>query len=309
VWFGQSGYMTLCPGEVRTATVAYYNSGSAGWVAGRFGETAYLGTSGPEPGQDRASQLGGDGTAGSPSTGWPRYNRLAMQPSSYVGPGQVAWFQFAVKAPLTPGTYRIALRPLIEGAQWMEDYGVFWVVNVPNALTGVVPTPVPTAAPTVAPALAGYLGVGQRNWISKNIDRGRFLLLGDRSLWEVTRLDRIDARFWLGLTDVVVVPSRTGFSPFTYSIVEIPSFGSGESVDARYLRVSPLSISSISQDNSIVRLSDGSLWQLDSFDVFNATLWLSYETIYVVDDRESIYGYRLVNSDDRSSAGAKYLGR
>ena len=22
------------------------------------------------------------------------------------------------------------LRPLIEGAQWMEDYGVFWVVTV-----------------------------------------------------------------------------------------------------------------------------------------------------------------------------------
>jgi hypothetical protein len=139
VWFGQSGYMTLCPGDIRTATVAYYNSGSAGWVAARFGETAFLGTSGPEPGQDRASQLGGDGSAGSPNTGWPRYNRLAMQPSSYVGPGQVAWFQFAVQAPMTPGKYRIALRPLIEGTQWMEDYGVFWVVTVPSAAAGVQP--------------------------------------------------------------------------------------------------------------------------------------------------------------------------
>mgnify|MGYP001559900240 FL=1 len=29
-----------------------------------------------------------------------------------------------------PGTYRLAIRALIEGAQWMEDYGVFWYVTV-----------------------------------------------------------------------------------------------------------------------------------------------------------------------------------
>ena len=59
-WYGQSGYPTLCPGERSTAVVAFYNSGSLGWVAGRIGEAAYLGTWGPEPGQDRASLLGGD---------------------------------------------------------------------------------------------------------------------------------------------------------------------------------------------------------------------------------------------------------
>src|SRR5439155_22501591 len=123
-WYGQSGYMSLCMGTKATATVAFYNSGSRGWVAGRIGETAYLGTWMPEPGQDSASILGGDGTAGSPQTGWPRYNRLAMQPASYVGPNQIAWFQFQVVAPPVPGTFRVALRPLIEGAQWMEDYGV-----------------------------------------------------------------------------------------------------------------------------------------------------------------------------------------
>lgn len=129
-WYGQSGYPTLCAGQTATAVVAYYNSGSRGWVAGRMGEVAYLGTWRPEPGQDRASVLGGDGTGGSPATGWPRYNRVALQPADYVGPGQVAWFQFQVQAPATPGTYRLAIRPLIEGAQWMEDYGVFWYVKV-----------------------------------------------------------------------------------------------------------------------------------------------------------------------------------
>jgi hypothetical protein len=31
---------------------------------------------------------------------------------------------------MTPGTYRLYLRPLVEGATWMEDYGVFWLVTV-----------------------------------------------------------------------------------------------------------------------------------------------------------------------------------
>lgn len=129
-WYGQSGYPTLCAGERSTAVVAYYNSGSRGWVLGRMGEVAYLGTWRPEPGQDMPSSLGGDGTLGSPNTAWPRYDRIAIQPATYVGPNQVAWFQFTIQAPATPGTYRLYLRPLIEGATWMEDYGVFWVVTV-----------------------------------------------------------------------------------------------------------------------------------------------------------------------------------
>jgi Big-like domain-containing protein len=131
-WYGQSGYMTLCPGDTSTATVAIYNSGSRGWVSGVLGEVAYLGTWNPSPGQDQPSVFGGDGTNGSPSTGWPRYNRVAVQPAPYVGPGQVAWFQFAVRAPTTPGSYGFYIRPLVEGAQWMEDYGIFWQITVPD---------------------------------------------------------------------------------------------------------------------------------------------------------------------------------
>jgi len=156
-WYGQSGYMSLCMGATATATVAFYNSGSRGWVT-RMGEVAYLGTWEPDPGQDRASTLGGDGTMGSPATGWPRYNRVAMQPAPYVGPNQISWFQFAVKAPSAPGTYRIALRPLVEGAQWMEDYGVFWVITVLNA--DGTPPPPPPPATTSTTVVASYFGPG-----------------------------------------------------------------------------------------------------------------------------------------------------
>jgi hypothetical protein len=139
-WYGQSGYMRLCPGRSAQATLAYYNSGSRGWVAGKLGEAAYLGTWQSEPGQDQPSILGGDGQLGSPSTGWPRFNRIAQQPAPYVGPGQIAWFQFSLQAPSLPGTYRLYVRPLIEGAEWLEDIGVFWQVLVLNP-DGTVPEP------------------------------------------------------------------------------------------------------------------------------------------------------------------------
>ena len=151
-WYGQSGYMSLCAGERATATVAYFNSGSRGWISGRLGEVAYLGTWNSEPGQDQPSILGGDGARGSPATGWPRFNRASVQPAAYVGPGQIAWFQFSVQAPPLPGTYRLGIRPLIEGATWMEDYGVFWIVTVLSA-DGSAPRPTPPSPSGVAYAI------------------------------------------------------------------------------------------------------------------------------------------------------------
>ena len=151
-WYGQSGYPTLCPGERSTATVAYYNSGSFGWVRGRMGEMAFLGTSDPSPGQDQPSQLGGHGGGISPDTGWPSNNRVAAQPADYVGPGQVAWFQFTILAPSAPGTYLLYIRPLIEGATWMEDYGVYWQVTVKQADS--------VGSIAVAPATAASVEVG-----------------------------------------------------------------------------------------------------------------------------------------------------
>ena len=146
-WFGQSGYMTLCPGDTASAVVAMYNSGSIGWVQARMGEVAFLGTWVPVPGQDQPSVLGGDGQLGSPNTGWPRYNRVAVQPADYVGPNQVSWFQFGIRAPLAPGSYVLYIRPLIEGAQWMEDYGIFWQITVPSAAGALTISPTSATLP------------------------------------------------------------------------------------------------------------------------------------------------------------------
>jgi peptidase C39-like protein len=187
-WYGQSGYPTLCPGERSNAVVAFYNSGSGGWVNGRMGEVAYLGTWNGDPGQDEPTVLGGNGQMGSPQTGWPRFNRVAQQPHDYVAPGQVAWFQFAIQAPDRPGSYRLYIRPLVEGATWMEDAGVYWQVTVLNfdgtppggRVSSRVPAPIEDTSPPWAPAQFDNVAPVQ------SAEGGVALVGGTRGSWTST---------------------------------------------------------------------------------------------------------------------------
>src|SRR5258707_13913230 len=102
--YARSGIPTLCPGSTTTVTIAFENTGSLGW----YGNAA-LGTWGPDPGQDKASAL---------AVGWPTANRAAIQTTPYLGPGPGMWVQFRVEAPTTPGTYKLGLRPGLEGPHW-----------------------------------------------------------------------------------------------------------------------------------------------------------------------------------------------
>lgn len=155
-WFGQSGYAQLCPSQQATFTIAFRNAGSLGWYEGQMGRSAYLGTWGPEPGQDRPSPLGGDGTNGTPNTGWPRAERIATPTTPYVGPGEVGWFTFTLQAPAEPGWYRLYLRPLIEGSAWMEDEGIHWIVVVKNPDGTIPPEPEPEPVSTPATGTVAY---------------------------------------------------------------------------------------------------------------------------------------------------------
>ena len=148
--YARSGFPTLCPGGSTTVTIAFLNTGSLGW----YGNAA-IGTWGPEPGQDRASALGGDGSGGSPATSWSRANRPGIQSMPYIGPGQVMWFQFAVQAPAIPGVYKLGLRPLLEGQQWLEDPNLTFTVAVKQDdqhLPALPAAVVPPAPRTYLPA-------------------------------------------------------------------------------------------------------------------------------------------------------------
>jgi hypothetical protein len=118
-WSGQSPDPMLAPGEVATLVVALRNTGYRGWYQGSPGQQANLATSGPldAPRPDLAQ-------------GWLSRNRIATTTTSYVGPGQTGWFQFQIHAPSTPGTYRLDARGVIDGATWLEDPGVYWMITV-----------------------------------------------------------------------------------------------------------------------------------------------------------------------------------
>lgn len=57
----------------------------------------------------------------------------------------------------------------------------------------------------VAPVRGSYLGLGSGHWISDKIDRGTYILLEDRSLWEIDSFDRLDTNLWLRLDNITVV--------------------------------------------------------------------------------------------------------
>jgi surface antigen len=124
-WAGQSAYPTVAPSTLFEWTVAFRNTGSAGWYRGYAGAHANIGTAGPLD-SDYAERLGMD------PGNWQAFNRIASQTTEYVGPGQVAWFTVQFRAPATPGVYRIPIRPVIDGATWLEDFGVFLVLYVSN---------------------------------------------------------------------------------------------------------------------------------------------------------------------------------
>ena len=119
VWGGQSPDPTLAPGQVTTLVVALKNTGYRGWYAGSPGQQANLGTSDPL-----------DAMRSDLAYNWISGNRIATTTTSYVGPGQVGWFQFQVRAPATPGTYRLGVRGVIDGTTWLEDQGIFFTITV-----------------------------------------------------------------------------------------------------------------------------------------------------------------------------------
>jgi hypothetical protein len=114
----ESAWPTLVPGSSTSLTVKFQNTGTATWQKGALGKQANLG-------------LNGDTLAFASlgmNDGWLSDNRLATTVESTVAPGQTGTFTFNVRAPTIPGTYRLPLRPVIEGVTWMEDSGVFMVI-------------------------------------------------------------------------------------------------------------------------------------------------------------------------------------
>jgi uncharacterized protein YkwD len=118
-WSGQSADPAIGPGEVAMLVVALQNTGYRGWYRGADDQQVNLGTNDPT-----------DGEFPDMAVDWLSANRPASTTTTYVGPGEIGWFTFSLKAPTTAGEYRLALRGVVEGVSWLEDDGIFFTIRV-----------------------------------------------------------------------------------------------------------------------------------------------------------------------------------
>jgi len=117
-WIAQSPWPAVQAGEVTVPlSFMFRNTGTATWRRG-----------GPD--QVNLGMVDDDSSWGLLGVGWPSANRPAAQSESAVGPGAIATFTFQVRAPADPGTYTLALRPVVDGVSWLEDDGVFVMITV-----------------------------------------------------------------------------------------------------------------------------------------------------------------------------------
>ena len=112
-WSTEDAFPIAAPGQLVRWVIAFRNTGATGWSIAD-GSQVRLGTSNPL-----------DGPSGLAAATWLSTNRPAQQTTDWVGPGQDGWFVVQLTAPTAPGTYRLYLRPVIDGVQWLEDAGAY----------------------------------------------------------------------------------------------------------------------------------------------------------------------------------------
>lgn len=152
-----------------------------------------------------------------------------------------------------------------------------------------------------------YWGVGGGHWVKRNVDRGRYFLLEDRSLWEVERFDRYTSSLWLSGDSITVLQDAA--SLYGYQLVNTSQ---RELASARFWgRGETTFVSEVIDYGRFVLLGDGTLWEIALLDRTTVSLWLSFASISVVADSTGLYPYtyRLLNSSDRHSAGAGLIAR
>ena len=128
-WVSQSANPSIAPGTTSDAlTITLRNSGIRTWTKGVAGQQAAIGI------------RNDDRTWSSLAVDWPDTDRPAIQNEATVAPGQNGTFTFRLRAPHTPSTYVLSLRPVIDGTAWLDDEGIFVSLTVSNGTRPVLDT-------------------------------------------------------------------------------------------------------------------------------------------------------------------------
>lgn len=110
-WYTQSTLPPLAVGESAHVTLQFINTGHVAWVRST-------------PSEIRLGEVGSRPLPDEMKVGWPLPDRPAVQSEAIVYQDQVATFTFQVTG-AAPGTYRLRLRPVVDGVKWLDDDGVY----------------------------------------------------------------------------------------------------------------------------------------------------------------------------------------
>jgi hypothetical protein len=205
----ETAFPTLAPGESAQLTVHLRNTGTATWQKGVMGSEARLGIIGDDIAY---STLG-------MNVGWPLPSRPATQSEPSVAPGAIATFTFTVRAPAAIGTYRIALRPVIDGRMWLEDQGVFLLVTSDPGYhsSWASQSPYPTLAPgAISPTLTvTFANTGSRPWVRGVAGQQANLgVAGDDRTWAALGVSWLSQDRVAAQSESVVMPGALGTFAF-----------------------------------------------------------------------------------------------
>ena len=210
-WVDQSPWPVLRPGAAISYTVHFRNTGTEAWQRGVALRQVNLGVS-------------GDSTAAADAgmaVGWLSANRVATTSETTVAPNAIATFTFVLRAPSIPGTYRLALHPVLEGVQHLEDEGVF-VLVVSDAgfhSSWVSQSPYPTLQPgqVSSPLTIAFRNSGTQTWTKGVLGQeARLGINQDDAQWAPLAVNWMSANRVAAQAEATVPPGANG--TFTFQV-------------------------------------------------------------------------------------------
>jgi len=210
-WVDQSPWPVLSPGATVSYTIHLRNTGDQTWQRG-------------SPLRQVNLAVGGDSTAFADvgmAVGWLSANRVATTTELTVAPNAIATFTFTLRAPSTPGTYRLPLHPVLDGVQHLEDEGVYvLVVSEPgfhSAWVSQSPYPTLQAGQVSAPLSIVFRNTGTQAWTKGVLGReARLGINQDDAQWASLAVNWLSANRVAAQTEASVAPGST--ATFTFQV-------------------------------------------------------------------------------------------
>jgi hypothetical protein len=115
-WYTQTVAPVINVGDSAVVTIQFRNVGHTSWIKN-------------SPSELRLGEVGSRPLPPAMRLDWFSPDRPAVQTESVVTEYQLATFTFKV-AGTTPGTYRLRVRPVVDGVKWLDDEGVYVDVTV-----------------------------------------------------------------------------------------------------------------------------------------------------------------------------------